>query len=211
MLKKDPRRLTYVVNKSLQYKFLAFVLIYSFLIVLFLAIALFVPDIIQMHDQSLNIEIQAAAADRILTRHTRIWPSVIVLICIIALHSFRTFYRVLGPLYRFHRTFEQVRDGDLSFTVRIRERDYLHREEETLREMIKSLAEKVSGIKQAGEDALRSLGELETTVSERVNWSQSDREALGSHRRHIENLMEGLRYFRLPNPEQKEANSGRND
>ena len=52
MPKKDFRRRTRVVNKSLQYKFLAMILIYSATLVLFLAFSLFVPDIVQMQDQA---------------------------------------------------------------------------------------------------------------------------------------------------------------
>ena len=108
MLKKDLRRRTRVVNKSLQYKFLAMILIYSAALVLFLALSLFIPDIVQMQDQGLHLDLRAAAADRLLTKHARVWPAVFVLIGIISLHSFRSFWRVAGPLYRFQVVFQST-------------------------------------------------------------------------------------------------------
>ncbi|UCF55937.1 MAG: hypothetical protein JSW15_07415, partial [Deltaproteobacteria bacterium] len=100
MIRRDPRRRTYIVNKSLQYRFMAMLLIYGFAIVVFLAIFLFVPDIMKLMDENLSLEARGLAADKILTLHARVWPAVIVLICVLVLHSFRAFHRLAGPLYR---------------------------------------------------------------------------------------------------------------
>ncbi|MFC1817168.1 hypothetical protein ACFL0M_14820, partial [Thermodesulfobacteriota bacterium] len=78
MLKKDFRRRTRLVNKSLQYRFQAMILIYSATLILFLALSLFVPDIVQMGDQSTSLDVRAAAADRLLAKHVWVWPGVIL-------------------------------------------------------------------------------------------------------------------------------------
>ncbi|MBE9571790.1 MAG: methyl-accepting chemotaxis protein [Proteobacteria bacterium] len=185
-------RRSYIVNKSLQYRFLAVILIYGFITVVFLSIYLFVPEIMKLQDQSLSFEVRAAAADKILSFHTRIWPVVIALICFLGLHSTLFFHRVAGPLYRFRWAFEQVRDGDLSFRVKIRRKDYLHQEEEVLNEMIDTLAKKLGTIQLAGLDTLKSLGELEQKVS---SWTETDKELLRVHRQHLDTLMDAVRYW----------------
>lgn len=188
------RRRSYIVNKSLQYRFLATILIYGFIAVVFLSIYLFVPEIMKLQDQSLSFEVRAAAADKILGFHTRIWPAAIALICFLGLHSTLFFHRVAGPLYRFHWAFEKVRDGDLSLRVKIRRKDYLHHEEGVLNEMIEMLAGKVESIQRAGLNALKSLGELDQTAS---GWTEADKKALRLHRQQLDTLMDTVRYFQV--------------
>ena len=188
------RRRSLIVNKSLQYRFLATVVIYGFITVAFLSVYIFVPDFLVLQDESLSFEVRAAAADNILAFHSRIWPAAIVLICFLGIHSTFLFHRLIGPLYRFHWAFEQVREGDLSFRVKIRKKDYLHREEDVLNKMIEVLAGKLESIQLAGLDALKSLGELEQKVSA---WTDTDREPLRLHRQHLDTLMDTARYFRL--------------
>lgn len=204
MTKQDQRRRSYIVNKPLQYRFLAIILIYCLTIVLFLAVFLFVPDIIRMHDKSLSLEARAGAANKILTLHARVWPAVIAIICVAAYHSFRSFHRLIGPLHRFRSVFEQVGSGDMSFTVQIREKDYLHQEEAALNEMLGMVAGKLSTIQEAGAEALKSLGELERKVSQVPNWSETHKEVMRHHRQHLETVLDNANYFRVKKAEKKD-------
>jgi methyl-accepting chemotaxis protein len=204
MTKQDQRRRSYIVNKPLQYRFLAIILIYCLTIVLFLAVFLFVPDIIRMQDKSLSLEARAGAANKILTLHARVWPAVIAIICVAAFHSFRSFHRLIGPLHRFRSVFQQVGNGDMSFTVKIREKDYLHQEEAALNEMLVMVAGKVRTIQKAGAEALKSLGELERKVDQVPNWSETHKEVMRHHRRRLETLLDTANYFRVNKAEQKD-------
>ncbi len=204
MTKQDQRRRTYIVNKPLQYRFLAIILIYCLTIVLFLAVFLFVPDIIRMQDKSLSLEARAGAANKILTLHARVWPAVIAIICVAAFHSFRSFHRLIGPLHRFRSVFQQVGSGDMSFTVKIREKDYLHQEEAALNEMLVMVAGKVRTIQKAGAEALKSLGELERQVDQVPNWSETHKEVMRRHRRRLETLLDTANYFRVNKAEQED-------
>ena len=191
---RHKHRHTRIVNRSLQYRFLVTVLIYGFITVSFLSVYIFVPEIMKMQDETLSFEARAAAADRILTFHSRIWPVAIALICFLGLHSVVFFHRLVGPLYRFRLTFEQVRSGDLSFRVKIRNKDYLHPEEAVLNEMIEMLAGKLGTIQLASLDALKSLGELEQKAD---GWTETDKEFFQVHRQHLDTLMDAVRYFQL--------------
>jgi methyl-accepting chemotaxis protein len=204
MTKQDKRRRSYIVNKPLQYRFLAIILIYCLTIVLFLAVFLFVPDIIRMQDKSLSLEARAGAANKILTLHARVWPAVIAIICVAAFHSFRSFHRLIGPLHRFRAVFQQVGSGDMSFTVKIREKDYLHQEEAALNEMLVMVAGKVRTIQKAGAEALKSLGELEGKVNQVPNWSETHKEVMRHHRLRLETLLDTANYFRVNKAEQKD-------
>jgi hypothetical protein len=70
MITKTRRQQYSIVDRSLQYRVLAIIVTYSLVIVLFLAICLFVPDILAMSKEDLSWEIRAAAAEKILTLHS---------------------------------------------------------------------------------------------------------------------------------------------
>lgn len=188
-IKRHPYR---VVNRSHQYRFLATILIYNLLIVGFLAIVLFVPDIIKMQDQNLSFEVRAMAADKILTLHYRLWPVVIVLIVFIGLHSFRIFHRFVGPLYRFTLAFKEVRDGNLDFRVKLRKKDHLHEEAAIFNEMINVMSEKLGNIQAKGQDTLQLLNRLEQDTGD----GQIKPDHITSLRQSLDELVTSAGYFK---------------
>lgn len=196
-----------LVNKSHQYRFLAIMLGYNLIIVAFLVISLFLPDILQLQDESLSFDLRAAAADKILFLHARIWPTIIALICLIGLHSFRVFHRFVGPLYIITRAFGRVRDGELNFRVSLRKKDYLHGEKEAFNGMLDKLAEKMKASQNAGRGALESVGELEKSANGGTGWKDSDKKLLSSLRKHLDILTDSSQYFKLPDPEEEGGHS----
>jgi len=199
------QRRSYIVNKSLQYRFLATIIIYFFITIAFLSVYVFVPEIIQFEDENLSQQDRAAAADRILVFHSRIWSASLVLMCAFGIHSILFFHRVAGPLYRFHKAFERIREGDLNFEVRIRKKDYLHTEAEIINEMIGGISGKLKTIQLASLEASRSWDEIEKKLSD---WKEADKELLGVHRRQIEALADAAGSFRLREEEQDSEAQG---
>jgi len=197
MSNHENRRSSRLVNRSLQYKFLSMFLIYSFILVFFLILFLFVPDILQMGNQALSLDLRASAADRVLFRHVWVWPSVIILIGLFAFHSFRTFWRVIGPLYRFQTVLAQVGQGDLNYPIKIRKKDYLKQEEETLNLMLQILSEKIDRIRKSTDNSLSSLNELEKAINDETGGNVAYIDLLSSHRRHLERILETVRFFRV--------------
>jgi methyl-accepting chemotaxis protein len=207
-MQRNRRRLFPTVNRSYQYRFLAMIIIYNSIIVAFVGIFVFVPDILQMLDESLIFEVRAAAADRILVSHSRMWPALIALICIIGLHSLRFFNRFIGPLYRFRLAFEMMRDGDLGFRVKIRKTDLLHQEEQSINEMIEALAGKIRNMQLASNDSLKSLNELKEMLNEPSNNPKDSKELLLTHGQHLDTMADAARYFRLETSKEEPIGSG---
>jgi DNA-binding FrmR family transcriptional regulator len=81
--------------------------------------------------------------------------------------------------------------------VKLREKDYLRREEKAINEMIETLSGKLRGIQLAGEDALGSLDELEQIMATVSDLTETDKEVLRVHRHHLDTLMDTARYFHL--------------
>lgn len=208
MTVKTRRKQYSIVDRSLQYRVLAIILTYSLVIVLFLAVCLFIPDILAMANQDLSLEMRAAAADRLLTLHSRVWPAIIAMVCVLGIHSVRIFHRLIGPLYRFRWAFSKIGNGDLNFRVKIRKSDYLHREEEALNQMIEGLSERCESLQQAGLRALGSFSAIEQTPSQISGDQDSDQQLLQEHRQHLADLLEQVHRFRLSDEDKVEQETG---
>ena len=165
----ERRRRVRVVYRSLQYHFLAQFFIYSAVIVFFLAVFLFVPDMLNMQDESLSVSERTNAADRVLTLHVKVWPAAVVLIALLGLHSFLTFHRLSGPLYRFRRIFSQICEGEMVYPIKIRQKDFLHTEEEAINAMLNILTDKLQNLQQAGEEALNCLQDVQRQSEDEPN------------------------------------------
>ena len=201
------RRRVFPIINSLQYRFLAMTLVYSFIIVCFFAIAVFAPDIVEMRDQSLSLETRSSAASRVLTKHSWVWPSVLSLIIVLALHSFRAFHKIIGPLYRFRWAFEQLRNGNLLLRVKTRKKDYLQTEEDALNKMLEVLSGKLESVKEATKEAFKSIDELEQAARKGNEWSKPQTDMLRAHREHLERLVTEVQFFRSENENQIPSSS----
>ena len=193
-----------IVDRSLQYRVLAIIISYSLVIVLFLAICLFVPDILSMSNDQLSWEIRAAAADKLLTLHSRVWPAIIAMVCVLGIHSVRIFHRLIGPLYRFRWAFAKIGEGDLSFRVQIRKNDYLQKEKKILNEMIDALARQCESMQHAGLRTVDSLIALEHGADKDTGGHNPERQLLEQHRRNLEYLLGQIEYFRVNSEENGE-------
>ena len=202
---KPNRRQVFAVTSSLQYRFLAMSLIYSCGIVSFFVIAVIVPDVREMQDNHLSLQIQGYAANRVLEKHSWIWPVALLLVAVLAFHSFLEFQKISGPLYRFRWAFEQLENGSIISAVKLRERDLLLEEEKALNNMLISLNGKLGTIRQETEAALKSIGALENTLNQGGAWGATQGELLQAHRQNLEGLSSIVRFFRLQDHQQNTA------
>ncbi len=155
------RRQYPIIFRDRQYRLLAMVLFYSFTIAVIFFVFLFLPDFIQMRDTTASLELRAYAADRVLMLHTRLWPAILAMICLIGLHSFRMSLLFIGPLKRLEWAFKKLKGGDLAFKVTLRQGDFLMEEGDLLNQTIDTLAERINRVKSATESAEATLKELE--------------------------------------------------
>jgi hypothetical protein len=156
-----------------------------------------------MSNEDLSWDIRVAAAEKLLTLHSRVWPAIIAVVCVLGIHSVRIFHRLIGPLYRFRWAFAEVAKGALNFRVQIRKNDYLHRENKALNEMIHALADQCESMQQAGSRALDSLTALEQGANNDQGEGIPNQEVLKQHRQLLEDLIDRVKYFRV-SPEESE-------
>ena len=93
------------------------------------------------------------------TRYVRVW-----LICLIGLHSFRMFLLFIGPLKRLHWAFDNLKAGDLTVKVVLRDGDFLIEEGDSLNATIETLGAKLHKARAAAEASRSALNDLHDEI-----------------------------------------------
>jgi methyl-accepting chemotaxis protein len=184
------------------------ILSYGFIVILFSAFAFLAPEIIEMQDESLTMEARALAADRVITLHTRVWLTALAIVCVLGLHSFYAFHRVVGPLYRLVRAFEQVGSGDLGFEIRLRKKDYLHEEARAFNTMTQRLSGKLDQIQQSSTEALYTAENLREAIGKGDGGEDDLAELLTAHQERLQSLIDSVRYFQLSKERNERGSTG---
>jgi len=156
------RRRTRILISTLQYRLLLVNLAYFGVIVLALVGLLLLPPLLRLRTAPLDASAEnLAAANEFLVLHARLWPALLIVLALLALHSVIVSHRIAGPLYRFRRVFEAVAAGDLSVRARLRKHDYLMPEADALNEMLEALAARVAGLEEEAQAVRAALADLE--------------------------------------------------
>ncbi len=142
MFSRPYRRRRFILG-SLQYRLVAFSMLYAAVAALTIAAVLFVPLMVQLGNDSLPLDEQAEAAQEFLTLHAHIWPALLLVLVLLAIHSIFISHRVAGPLYVLRRVFDAVLRGDLTARARIRNSDYLHEEVDHFNTVVASLEARI--------------------------------------------------------------------
>ena len=138
-----------VFISDLQYRLLVVNLFYFCAIVLIFAAVVFLPLMVQLRSGSMASPAEAEqVATEFLFLHARLWPALLLVLVLLALHSVIVSHRLAGPLYRFRRVLETVAEGDLSVRAKIRRNDYLTKEVAVINEMIGALAKRIACIEE---------------------------------------------------------------
>lgn len=189
------RRRKFIINKDLQFSLLTISIFYLLLFLVVIGSILFVPVMIELDRVDYASDQAVQAASKILYMHSKFWPAVILALIVIGLHSIRTSHKIAGPLYRFDRLFERMKEGNLPQKVTLRKGDYLINEMKLINEMLESLKIRVQEIKEAQVGLNESISECKAVVShaskEEIEKRMNDITEKGDQ------LGEKLSYFKL--------------
>jgi|SRR3990172_1922034 len=184
-----------VLIESYQYRLLFINLVHFLTILVIFAAAIFLPLILELRSGGLSVMEQGEVAGQFLSLHARVWPAMIVIFVLLAVHSVFVSHRIAGPLYRFRTIFKAIAEGDLSVRATLRKGDYLGKESDTLNEMIASLRTKVQTIHAHSQDVERLLVALERSL-DRGSIPDANQHATDL-RRQMEQLRTSMELFRI--------------
>ena len=194
-----------ILIESYQYRLLFINLLYFCIILLIFAAALFLPLILKLRSGSASVIEQGELAGQFLALHARVWPAMLVVFVLLALHSTFVSHRIAGPLYRFRKVFGAVARGDLSVRANLRKGDYLGKESESLNEMIASLRAKIESMQSHRAETQTVLTALKQSI-ERGSIEDVQRQLEDLHVQ-MEELEVSIRQFRT-HPEAKDEEAG---
>ncbi|MFC1488625.1 hypothetical protein ACFL6B_02130 [Thermodesulfobacteriota bacterium] len=197
MKNEDKRKRFRIVHKFYETRILIFVISYMVILILFMAVFIFIPNFIQLTDPRLPLEVQAAAAEKILEGHSGMWPALIALVVLVGIHFYQVFHRFIGPLYRFSAVFRQVAEGDLSFPVHLRKIDYLQEEKDEINRMLEVLSGRIGKAQQEINRALSLINYMEQTGAACGGQETSMIDRLIELRDLHERLNETLSFFQI--------------
>ena len=143
------RRRKFIINKDLQFSLLAISIFYLLLFLVVIGSILFIPVMMELDRVDYSSDQAVLAASKILYLHSKFWPAVLLALFLICIHSIRTSHKIAGPLYRFGRLFETMKEGNLPKQVTVRRGDYLNNEVKLVNEMLESLQKGVQEIQEA--------------------------------------------------------------
>jgi methyl-accepting chemotaxis protein len=159
------RRRKYVVDRSLQFRLLIYSVGYILFYIMAIGAGLFVPLMIQLSNADQASPEALAVATSFLYLHYHFWPVALLSVVVVALHSILTSHRIAGPLYRFRRIFQDLTEGSIPQAVRLRRRDLLQSEVQSINEMLDGLRARISEIQRAEELLGQSIAECKRRVA----------------------------------------------
>lgn len=189
------RRRHFIINKDLQFSLLTISIFYLLIFLVVVGSILFIPVMIELDQVDYASDQAVQAASKIMYLHSKFWPAVIFALILIALHSIRTSHKIAGPLYRFDRLFESMKEGNLSSKITLRKGDYLINEMDNINEMLESLQIRVQEIKDAQSGLNEAISECKDVVSHASKDEISKR--MNDITEKGDQLGERLAYFKL--------------
>ncbi|MEZ4649514.1 MAG: hypothetical protein R3E97_12170 [Candidatus Eisenbacteria bacterium] len=173
------RRKRFLIHKKLQYQLLLGTLWHVILIFVIAVAILFVPLMVQLATNDPSSDTALRAANHLLYLHGRFWPTLVLVAVFIGLDALRTSHRIAGPLLRFSRALEVVREGRIPKTIVLRDGDFLLDECARINEAIE-LAEARSLEREEAQASLTASAEAvrELLLDSQTPLTPEQREAL---------------------------------
>ena len=183
------KRKNFFIKKDLQgrYIFGVFMTVVLATVLFYLLFSFFMADTLSISYEDYNLEVGTSARILFGRYLGAQWIFLVVGGIVVAFLTMRYTHRMAGPIYRFEKALEEMKAGDFSKRIVLRDRDELKEIAESFNAVNQGLSSRIEGMKEAAEDVNRALQEAEReagpgTAGERI------REALDAGRRLEEQL-----------------------
>lgn len=142
MQERKYKRLHYVVDKNIQYRFVHLVLLYM-LAFFFLAVSIiYFSGWRHLVQKLANVYPQAMLIGILNTVYMRLWMAFLLLMPLAVISAILVSHKIAGPLVRIKRALRQLASGDYNFVVKLREHDQLKDVAEEINKLAETLKKK---------------------------------------------------------------------
>jgi methyl-accepting chemotaxis protein len=147
------------LNADLQFRIVAYGLIYMLVAILLTAVGTLAPLIYNMVF-GIGLKVQYEAAQAFLAVTKVLMPALLCLLILYAVHLLYVTHRIVGPLMNFTQTFLRLAAGDFTRKVRLRRHDFLQKESEHINTMIDQLSGLLSRLRSDHRELIAVLEDL---------------------------------------------------
>ncbi|MBF0498002.1 MAG: hypothetical protein HQK57_14840 [Deltaproteobacteria bacterium] len=148
-MKRDCRRSikNYLIDRELQLRIVLVVMIYIFSVVIIELGLVFIPLAYNMVFSS-DSAVQYRSASELISLTQKLVPALLFLGLAISIHIILVTHRICGPIFNFTKAFNRIANGDLSRKVKIRQHDYLIKQQDEINLMIDGLNERLLRLRE---------------------------------------------------------------
>lgn len=183
------------LNADLQFRMVAYGLIYMLVAILLTAVGTLAPLIYNMIF-GIDLKEQYETAQVFLDVTKGLVPALLCLLVLYAVHLLYVTHRIVGPLMNFTQTFLSLADGDFTRKVRLRPNDYLQRESEHINTMIDQLSGLLSRLRTDHRELVAALENLIAKARE-LDTQEKVRSALDILRKEAVDMEGSISAFRI--------------
>jgi hypothetical protein len=161
-LRRFMRRRRFIVHPRLQGRLMLASFAHVGIVCGVFAIGLFGPAVIAMFQSDPNSVQALESANQVLYLHVRFWPVVLLAFLLVGLDSVRISHRIAGPMFRFDRVLQRLRERRVPPPIRLRKGDMLHRECGRINTLLVDARRDVMEIQGSRETMDRAIQRLRT-------------------------------------------------
>jgi methyl-accepting chemotaxis protein len=190
------KRRKFIVYGKLQSALMLISFSYVILFCVVMGLFLFTSRLLELDISNISSANVLIAANQILYLYKKSLPALLLSLVAVGCHSIFISHKISGPLYRFNLVFKSIKDGIVQAPFQLRKYDYLYRETDNINQMLASLREKLTAIKEAQAHLNKSISDCKNTVTllstEELSKKMKD---LNEQSKALE---EKLEYFKIP-------------
>jgi len=159
------KRRKFIVYGKLQLALMLISFSYVLLFCAVLGLFLFTSLLMELDKSSVSSGNVLIAATQILYLYKKSWPALLLSLVAVGCHSIFISHKITGPIYRFNLIFKAIEEGVVPASLQLRKYDYLYRETDNINQMLASLREKLTAIKEAQAHLNKSILNCKDTVN----------------------------------------------
>jgi len=185
-----------LINKRSQVRF-TFITILSLLIIgIVLLITIYLPVYFYTYEARDNIQAAMRQIDVYLLEK-KIIPMALVYLVFVGLFTILHTHKIFGPVFRFKETLKRMGEGDFSFRIKLRQRDYLKGLQYLFNNFLDTMNSRLGLAKRSFHDLQAEFSAMQS-LSDRENVTINELgPALDKIARHITDLESTLEGFIL--------------
>lgn len=158
----------YFIYNNVQVKLAVTNLVYMFIVMLIIALAILVPSYIDMFEPN-ELHMQQISANIFIVLIERLYVALIAIFLLAFVHQIVISHRFCGPLINFVNTFKRISQGDLTRKVFLRRKDFLEDEASQVNEMIDNLSLIITGLEEDNRLLIAALDKVTSAGNDKID------------------------------------------